>query len=148
VRLAISNLLKADGFTVLTADDGKAAMEISRSYPGTIHLVLSDMDMPKWAVGNCAKNLQWNARLAVHNLAPRIKVLLMSGGLDAREQARMNGLPFVQKPFAATAARHSIKALLGPNPPLRTPSTTSIPLPEHNASTCRYSDHHSRARRR
>jgi hypothetical protein len=48
-----------------------------------------------------------------------IKVLLMSGGVGAREQACMNGLPFIQKLFTATALRHSIKALLGPIPHLR-----------------------------
>jgi len=45
VQFYIWKLLKADGFTVLTADDGQAALELSRSVPGTIDLLLSDMDM-------------------------------------------------------------------------------------------------------
>ena len=40
-------LLKAAGFTVLTADDGRAALEASRNYPGVIDLLLSDVDMPR-----------------------------------------------------------------------------------------------------
>src|SRR5580765_8285788 len=47
VRLAIWNILKAEGFTVLAAYDGKAALELSRIYPGTIDLLLSDVDMPR-----------------------------------------------------------------------------------------------------
>ena len=111
VRLAVSNILKADGFTVLTTYDGRAALELSRCYPGTIDLLLSDVDMPFMG-----------GQELCHNIAverPGIKVLLMSGGVGAQEQARMNGLPFLQKPFTATALRHSIKALLDPMPHLR-----------------------------
>jgi DNA-binding response OmpR family regulator len=52
---------------------------------------------------------------------PGIKVLMMSGGVGGRERVRMVGLSFLQKPFTGTALRQSIKALLGPSPPLRTP---------------------------
>jgi len=111
VQLAISNILKADGFTVLTTYDGRAALELSRCYPGTIDLLLSDVDMPFMGGHKLCRNI------AVER--PGIKVLLMSGGVGAQEQARMNGSPFLQKPFTATALRHSIKALLGPMPHLR-----------------------------
>ena len=56
VQLAISNILKADGFTVLTTYDGGAALELSRCYPGTIDLLLSDADCPSWAVRNWPKH--------------------------------------------------------------------------------------------
>jgi len=110
-RFAISNILKADGFTVLTTYDGRAALELSRCYPGTIDLLLSDIEMPFMGGQELCQNI------AVER--PGIKVLLMSGGVDAKEQARLNGLPFLQKPVTATALLHSIKALLGPMPNLR-----------------------------
>jgi DNA-binding response OmpR family regulator len=113
VRLAIWNILKADGFKVLTAYDGKAVLELSRSYPGTIDLLLSDIDMPRMGGVELCE--------AIAEERPGIKVLMMSGGVGCREQARMNGLPFLQKPFTGTVLRQSIKAMLGPNPPLRTP---------------------------
>src|SRR5258705_5244835 len=90
VRLAVSNILKADGFTVLTSYDGRAALELSRCYPGTIDLLLSDVDMPFMGGQELCQNI------AVER--PGIKVLLMSGGVGAQEQARMHGLPFLQKP--------------------------------------------------
>ena len=112
VRLAVSNILKADGFTVLTTYDGKAALELSRSYPGTIDLLLSDVDMPFMGGQELCQTITVER--------PGIKVLLMSGG-GGRERVRMKGLPFLQKPFTGTALRQSIKALLSPNPPLRRP---------------------------
>ena len=113
VRLAISNILKADGFTVLTTYDGRAALELSRCYPGTIDLVVSDMDMPRM------DGLELCQTIATER--PGIKVLIISGGLQELEHVYMKGLPFLQKPFTGTALRQSITALLSPNPPLRTP---------------------------
>ena len=110
VRLAIWNILKASGHTVLAAYDGKAALELSRIYPGTIDLLLSDMDMPRMG------GLELCQTIATER--PGIKVLIMSGGLQELEQVYMKGMPFLQKPFTGTVLRQSIKALLGPNPPL------------------------------
>ena len=70
-----------------------------------------DMDMPFMGGHELCQNI------AVER--PGIKVLLMSGGVGAKEQGRINGLPFLQKPFNATALRHSIKTLLGPMPRLK-----------------------------
>src|ERR1700694_3695009 len=109
VRFTVWNLLKADGFTVLNAGDDEAALELSRSYPGTIDLLLSDIDMPR--VGG----LELCQIIAAER--PGIKVLMMLGGLQGIEQVRMKGWPFLQKPFTAAALRGSIQALLGPNPP-------------------------------
>jgi two-component system cell cycle sensor histidine kinase/response regulator CckA len=112
VRLAVSNILKADGFTVLTTYDGKAALELSRSYPGTIDLLLSDVDMPFMGGQELCQTITVER--------PGIKVLLMSGGVGGRERVRMKGLPYLQKPFTGTALRQCIKALLCPIPHLRT----------------------------
>ena len=110
VRFTVWNLLMNDGFTILSAGDGIAALELSRNYQGTIDLLLSDMDIPLMrGLGVCQ---------IIAAERPGIKVLIMSGGLQGREQAHMNGWPSLQKPFTATALRQSIKALLGPTPPL------------------------------
>ena len=95
VRFAISNILKADGFTVLTTYNGRAALELSRCYPGTIDLALSDMDMPRM------DGLELCQTIATER--PGIKVLIMSGGLQELEQVYMKGMPFLQKPFTGTA---------------------------------------------
>jgi two-component system cell cycle sensor histidine kinase/response regulator CckA len=109
VQYFIWKLLKADGYTVLATSDGKAALEASRNYPGSIDLLLSDVEMPQMGGLELWKNITAER--------PGIKVLMMSGALEGREQVSMSGLPFLQKPFAETALRDSIQALLGPIPP-------------------------------
>ena len=111
MQFSIWKLLKADGFTVLTAGDGKAALEASRNFPGTIDLLLSDMNMPGMG------GLELCKIIAAER--SEIKQLMMSGEVWGREQASMNGLAFLQKPFSVTALRNAIEALLGPIPPLR-----------------------------
>jgi DNA-binding response OmpR family regulator len=109
-QFSIWKLLRADGFTVLTAGDGKAALEASRNYSGSIDLLLSDMGTRMGGLELC------------HTIAaerPGIKQLMMSVEVWGREQASMEGLPFLQKPFSVTALRNSIEGLLGPIPPLR-----------------------------
>jgi CheY-like chemotaxis protein len=38
--------LQSAGYFVLAANDGEEALNISRQYPGTIHALLSDVNMP------------------------------------------------------------------------------------------------------
>jgi|ERR1019366_3436853 DNA-binding response OmpR family regulator len=106
VQFYISRLLKADAFTVLTAGDGHAALEASRNYPGAIDLLISDVEMPRMGGLELCKDIMAER--------PEIKVLVMSGDLRRGEQASLNGLPFLQKPFTLTTLRDSIEALLGP----------------------------------
>jgi DNA-binding NtrC family response regulator len=109
VQFFVWSLLKADGFTVLTAGDGKAALEVSRNHPGSIDLVLSDVEMPQMGGLELCKTIA--------SERPGIKVLMMSGVASCKEQDSMNGFPFLQKPFTCTVLRHSIEALIGPIPP-------------------------------
>jgi DNA-binding response OmpR family regulator len=127
VRFLIWKLLKAEGFTVLTAGDGKAALEASRNYPGSIDLLLSDVEMP-WMGG-----LELYQNISAERLG--IKVLMMSGELWGSQQASMNGLPFLQKPFSRTAIRDSIEALLGPIPPLPGPLESVEHIRENDLKT-------------
>jgi DNA-binding response OmpR family regulator len=71
LQFFVWRLLKADGFTVLTAGDGIAALEASRNYPGSIDLALSDVRMPRMG------GLELCRIIAAER--PGIKVLMMSG---------------------------------------------------------------------
>lgn len=110
LQFFVWRLLKADGFTVLTAGDGIAALEASRNYPGSIDLLLSDVRMPRMG------GLELCRIITAER--PGIKVLMMSGEPWCKEQVSVSGLPFLQKPFTLDALRDSIEALLGPIPPL------------------------------
>jgi len=57
------------GYTVLDAGDGEEALEIAARHPGTIHLLLSDMVMPKMNGGVLAGKLKMmrpNIRVAFY----------------------------------------------------------------------------------
>ena len=101
-------LLKVAGFTVLKADNGEVALELSRNHPGIIDLLLSDVSMPRMS------GLELCRIIAAER--PGIKLLMMSSDLRNREQASMNGLPFLQKPFSSETLKDSIETLLGPAP--------------------------------
>src|ERR1017187_860346 len=78
VRFFILKLLKADGFTVLAAGEGEAALQASRNYPGSIDLLLSDVETPRMT------GLELYKVLAAER--PGIKVLMISGDFRSRQQ--------------------------------------------------------------
>jgi len=119
VQYFIWKLLKADGFTVLTAGNGAFAMEASRSHPGTIDLLLTDMEMPRMSGLDLARNIRTER--------PGIKTLVMSGEPSCKEQVHISGLPFLQKPFTLNALRDSIEALLGPSRPVAMATAKAVP---------------------
>jgi DNA-binding response OmpR family regulator len=108
VQFLAWKLLKVAGFTVLKADNGEVALELSRNHPGIIDLLLADVSMPRMS------GLELCRIIAAER--PGIKLLMMSSDLRNREQASMNGLPFLQKPFSTETLKDSIETLLGPAP--------------------------------
>jgi DNA-binding response OmpR family regulator len=108
VQYFVWKVLSAEGHTVLTSGNGEVALEASRSYPGHIDLLLTDIEMPRMSGPQLYRNIRAER--------PGIKVLVMSSDLQWRDQDALNGLPFLQKPFTPTVLRHSIEALLCPVP--------------------------------
>ena len=106
IRYFMWKLVKTEGFTVLASGNGEFALKASRDYSGPIDLLLTDMDMPRTSGLELYRNI-----LAER---PGIRALVMSGDLQASDQALANGLPFLQKPFTPTVLRHSLDALLCP----------------------------------
>src|SRR4051794_8375346 len=80
--------LERDGYFVLTAENGEAALMLSRSYSGEIHLLLSDVCMPKMS------GIQLSKRITQER--PGICVLLMSGSFEEENP----GFPLLRKPFS------------------------------------------------
>lgn len=107
VRTLECGLLEASGYHVLAASHGGEAMQICREYPGTIHLLVTDLILPQM-------NGRELARQAVP-IRPSMKVLYVSGYPDetlvtagvARSQ-----VPFLQKPFASDALLFSVRKVL------------------------------------
>jgi len=92
-RLTVS-VLGQLGYTVLEAADGEGALEVARQYEGEIHLLFTDIVMPK----KCGNEVVGEIRRD----RPGIKVLFSSGytgDVVAQQGALDPTIPFLQKPF-------------------------------------------------
>jgi CheY-like chemotaxis protein len=71
VRCLVETSLERAGYIVLAANDGAEALKLSRSYPGRIDLLLTDLKMPRVGGPELART--------VLRERPRIRILLMTG---------------------------------------------------------------------
>jgi two-component system cell cycle sensor histidine kinase/response regulator CckA len=112
VRRLARRTLEENGYTVLEAENGRAALDVLAHSADGIELVLCDVVMPSM-----------NGReLATHIAVahPGIRVLFMSGytGEDVAARGLLAAdAPFVQKPFTANALGQKIRELLDPIAP-------------------------------
>lgn len=95
VRMTLEEM----GVLVLTASDGEQALEFSRKFPGAIHALVSDTEMP---------NLDGLALCdQIRRERPETKLLLMSGS-----SGPANGISFLQKPFGVEELKQKMRQLL------------------------------------
>ena|SRR5215469_7094332 len=92
--------LEGEGHFVLTAQNGEEALDLSRKFPSSIHLLVTDVQMPKM------DGLELRERFTVER--PGVKVLLMSGKVDAP----VDDCPFLRKPFHIAALKETVRQLL------------------------------------
>jgi len=95
LRSLTREVLVQSGYTVLEADDGQHAIQIAESHTGTIHLLLSDVSLPKINGPSVGK--------ALKEQRSGIKVLYMSGYADSaiiENRLVGPGALFLQKPFS------------------------------------------------
>jgi two-component system cell cycle sensor histidine kinase/response regulator CckA len=107
VRAVVARVLTQQGYTVLEARDGEEALCICREHVGPIHLILTDVIMPRVS----------GAQLAQESgvLRPEAKVLLMSGYTDGELERRgvvAERVAFLQKPFTPTALAQKVREVL------------------------------------
>ena len=94
VRQVARRILEINGYTVLEADSGHAALSVSQQAPGPIHLMLTDVVMPGISGGETAQLLQAQR--------PDLRVLFMSGHTEnsiVHHGVLDPGVAFLQKPF-------------------------------------------------
>jgi signal transduction histidine kinase/CheY-like chemotaxis protein len=107
VRELACQFLRVKGYTVLEAEGGLEALVISRSHPGVIHLLLSDMVMPKMSGGELAAQLK--------AVRPEIRVAFMSGYSEFSRGDLGKGFPeapVLQKPFSPASLIEIVRAAL------------------------------------
>jgi CheY-like chemotaxis protein len=109
VRALVTRVLEADGFQVLAAEHGQAALELLGRHRGTVQAVIADVVMPVMGGRELAEQ--------VARSHPETPVLLMSG-YAADELVRQGLLPnedvpLLPKPFAPEVLVERLRALLG-----------------------------------
>jgi signal transduction histidine kinase/CheY-like chemotaxis protein len=94
VRELASEFLESAGYTVLTAKDGTEALAIAEQSEEPIHLLLTDVVMPKMRGPELAKRLK--------GLRTKLRIVYMSGYLEynrGNDDFLEDGF-FLQKPFS------------------------------------------------
>ncbi len=111
VRGVARQLLERQGYTVLEASNGHAALALCEERQAGIDLLLTDVVMPGMSGRELAD------RLAPRY--PRLRVLFMSGYTDdaiVRHGMLQPGLHYVQKPFRTEALLDKIREVLDGRP--------------------------------
>jgi two-component system cell cycle sensor histidine kinase/response regulator CckA len=107
VQSFVAKLLKTQGYNVITATDGKDALQKARDFDGKIHLLLSDIEMPGMTGIELA--------IQLNRERPDTKILMISG-LDSGLLVLNNGWQFLPKPFLSDMLRDRIRDFLSEDP--------------------------------
>ncbi|MGC1617129.1 MAG: ATP-binding protein [Candidatus Acidiferrum sp.] len=113
VRELASEFLSSAGYGVLTAEDGLDALAIVERMGKSIHLVLTDMIMPRM------RGVELGQRL--RTLLPHVKIAYMTGYLEKseRNEELLGNAFFLQKPFSREAVVTLVKDALEVKHPTR-----------------------------
>jgi hypothetical protein len=103
VRAYVGKVLEAQGHTVLAAVDGVEALEVAAQHPWPIHLLLTDLAMPR--LDGC------ELHRALKRQHPETRTLFMSGFFVT---ALPPGTSFLPKPLLARALVQRVGEMLRP----------------------------------
>ncbi|MFN7997552.1 MAG: chemotaxis protein CheB [Bryobacteraceae bacterium] len=120
VRHLVRRFLDMRGYKVLEAGDAPEALRMSREYPETIHLMVTDVVMPRMSGRELA--------LQLASERPDMNVLYMSGHTEdaiVHHGVLKKGLEFLQKPFTQQEFTSRVRHILDARP-----QSASESLPE------------------
>jgi CheY-like chemotaxis protein len=107
VRAFVRDVLRLHGYTVLEAPGGEEALRICGAHPAPIHLLLTDVVMPRMSGRELAERLT--------RLRPETRVLFMTGYTDDavfRHGIRGGDPALIEKPFTPDALSRKIRETL------------------------------------
>ncbi len=103
VRESVSQVLVAEGYEVLLAEDGDTALELARNY--SVNLALLDLRMPKKS--------GWDTFEPLTREHPTLPVIIMTGRSNQRFTSLAAGVgALIEKPFEMSKLIEIIEQLL------------------------------------
>jgi CheY-like chemotaxis protein len=107
IRSLLSQILASEGYTVLTAPNGREALLLAQNHTGPIDLMITDIVMPQMSGHELAR--------AMKDRRPEMKILYMSGYADrSRAPAEFDPASFayLEKPFSPDVMMREVRAIL------------------------------------
>ena len=107
VRALSRIILQSCGYTVLEAEDGAEGLTVARQHPRPIHLLVTDLVMPRMSGRRLAD--------AVREIRPAVRTLFFSGYTEEAVLTQglgQAGAPFLQKPFSAMSLARKVREVL------------------------------------
>ena len=107
VRAVTKQVLERQGYVVLEAPDGEAALRLAQQHRGPIHLLLTDVVLPRVSGRELAERLT--------QVRPDMRVLYASGYTDdsvVRHGILELGTAYLQKPFSPESLARKVRNVL------------------------------------
>lgn len=104
LREFVANMLEAEGYQVLTAENGREAVAVASAYEGTVDLLLCDFELPLMNGAAAARQILESR--------PRMRVIIMSAWSPQWDQLDP-AWEFLGKPFSPALLVARLSAAIG-----------------------------------
>ena len=104
VRNLVRLMLSKEGYAVLTAKDGQEALELCEKFADPIHLLLTDVVMPRMTGLELAERIR--------EQRPETKIMVMSGQTATTILEKNTPDAFLRKPFIPPALLQCVQRVL------------------------------------